>query len=134
MMKKCKVNIRQYLNFNYGNHTIRKQAVKILTLLSPVYAIMQEKSWNVALATELITNATSEISLMRSEENFEVIASEAGLTKADRVQPKRERLQSKLLAGCLMNTTLGIRGNDTSTSHWDQERQAYFGVIDAFTG
>ena len=70
MMKKCKVNIRQYLNFNYGNHTIRKQAVKILTLLSPVNAMMQEKSWNVALATELITNATSEISLMKSEENL----------------------------------------------------------------
>ena len=44
-------------------------AVKILTLLSPVNAMMQEKSWNVALATELITNATSEISLMKSEEN-----------------------------------------------------------------
>ena len=35
--------------------------------------MMQEKSWNVALATELITNATSEISLMKSEENCEVL-------------------------------------------------------------
>ena len=62
-----------------------------------------------------------------------VFASETGLIKADRVHPKRERLQRKFLAGCLVITTLGIRRNDTSTSHWDQERQAYFGVIDPYT-
>ena len=70
---------------------------------------------------------------MRSEENLEIFASEAGLTKGDPVQPKRERLQSKWLSGCLVSTTLGMRGNDTSTSHWDQEHQSYFGVIDTVT-
>ena len=86
-----KVNIRQYLNFNYGNYTIRKQAVKILTLLSPVNVMMQEKSCNVALATELITNAASEISLMKSKGNwrFLVLKLASPVTKADRVAYNR---------------------------------------------
>ena len=62
------------------------------------------------------------------------MALEAGLTKVDLKPPKRERLQSKLLAKCIVSTTLGMRGNHKPTSNWEQARHAYFGVIDAVMG
>ena len=58
----------------------------------------------------------------------------AGLTMEDTDPPTRQRLQSKLLAGTLITSTLGQSGNTNKTSQWNQERQAYFGLIDSLTG
>jgi hypothetical protein len=58
--------------------------VKVLYLLAPENTMMQGKSCNMALATELISCATSEISSMRSDDSFEEFASAAGLTDQGR--------------------------------------------------
>ena len=69
--------------------------------------MMQGKSCNVSLATELISSAALTIENMRSNDKFEEFASTAGLIKEDQKPPKRQRVQSKLLAGTLITSTLG---------------------------
>jgi len=56
-------------------------AVKVLSLLSPANRMMQAKSCNIMLAAELVTSANADIKQLRTEEQFEELATEAGMKK-----------------------------------------------------
>ena len=82
-------------------------SIKIFSLLTSANSMMQGKSCNVSVATELISSAALAIKNMRSSDKFGEFASTAGLTQEDQEPPKCQRVQSKLLAGTLITSTLG---------------------------
>jgi len=77
-------------------------AVKVLSLLSPANRMMQAKSCNIMLAAELVTPANADIKQQRTEEQFEELATEAGMKKNEQPRIQHTQRQNKLLTNYLV--------------------------------
>jgi len=111
--------------------------VAVLSLLSPANAMLQGKRCTFSAATDLISSSREAIEALRTDDKYAEFAAEAGIPIRD-AHPRRNRTQNRLLKDFLVSTTLGQQGptgNITSQwGEWDQEKQAYFSLLDAVTG
>ena len=111
--------------------------VKLLTVMKPANAMLQSKTCNMGIASELVQSVIATYKELRSDDTFAVFAEAAGLQKEDAAGPKRATVQSKLFKDSVVMTSLGQSGSRskiTGESLWNSEKRAYFHILDGLVG
>jgi len=111
--------------------------VKLLTVMKPANAMLQSKTCNMGIASELVQSVIATYKEQRSDYAFAEFAEVAGLQKEDAARLKRATFQSKLFKDSVVMTSLGqsgSRSNTTGESLWDCDKRAYFHILDGLVG